>query len=124
MLLFNKKKSLANKDTPLDKSLKAIEIEREDTVYSILERAKRVIICNGAIDIYPDGADKEVAKREAEKAKELLLCAIGHHDDIRRRYLEAINDTGERRTTTYYGSNPPTSHYWVETAYEEFYQGK
>lgn len=122
MALFNKKKNLANMDTALDQRIKEIECERAATSYSILERAKRVIICNGAIDLYPEGADKEAAKKEAEKAKELLICAIGHYDDLRRQYLEAIKSEGERRTTVLYCCNPPKSHFWVEKAYEEFWK--
>ena len=122
MALFNKKKNLANVDTALDKRIKEIENERAMTTYSIRERAKRVIICNGAIDLYPEGADKEAAKKEAEKAKEFLLCAIGHYDDLRRQYLEANKEKGERRTTVHYSCNPPTSHFWVEVAYEDFYK--
>ena len=122
MSLFSKKKNLANVDTALDKRIKEIEGDRARASFSILERAKRVIICNGAIDLYPEGADKEAAKKEAENAKELLLCAIGHYDDLRRQYLEAIEDKGERRTTVRYSCNPPKSHFWVEKAYEEFYK--
>jgi hypothetical protein len=122
MALFSKKKNLANVDTALDKRIKEIDNDRAITAYSIRERAKRVIICNGAIDIYPEGADKEAAKKEAEKAKEFLLCAIGHYDDLRRQYLEAIKDKSERRTTVHYSCNPPKSHFWVELAYEEFYK--
>ena len=122
MSLFNKKKNLANVDTTLDQRIRAIEGERAATSYSILLKAKRVIICNGAIDLYPEGADKEAAKKQAEKAKELLICAIGHYDDLRRQYLEAIKDEGERRTTVHYSCDPPTSHFWVEKAYEEFWK--
>ena len=124
MALFNKKKNLANEDTALDKKIKEIENERAMTTYSIRERATRVIICNGAIDIYPEGADKEAAKKEAEKAKEFLLCAIGRYDDLRRQYLEANKEKGERRTTAHYSCNPPKSHFWVEVAYEDFYKKK
>ena len=122
MSLFSKKKNLENVDTALDKRIKEIEGDQARTTYSILERAKKVIICNGAIDLYPEGADKEAAKKEAESAKELLLCVIGHYDDLRRQYLEAINENGERRTTVHYSCNPPKSHFWVEKAYEEFYK--
>lgn len=122
MALFSKKKNLANVDTALDKRIKEIENDRIRTSVSIFERSKKVIICNGAIDIYPEGADKEAAKKEAEKAKESLLCAIGHYDDLRRQYLEAIEDKGERRTTVHYCCNPPKSHFWVEKAYEEFWK--
>ena len=124
MLMFGKKKNLANVDTALDKRIKEVNGERLATAYSIRERAKKVIICNGAVDLYPEGADKEKAKRDAEQAQKLLLCAIGHYDDLLRQYKEALSQEGERNTTAYWTKETKTSHEWVEVAYEEFYKKK
>ena len=121
-MLFNKKKNPINTDTALDKKIKELDNERLVTAYSIRERAKKVIICNGAIDLYPEGADKEAAKREAERVKNLLLCSIGHYDDLRRQYLEALAENGARNTTVYWTKECKTSHEWVEMAYEEFWK--
>lgn len=121
-MLFGKKKSNLNTDTALDKKIKELDNERLTTAFAIRERAKKVIICNGAIDLYPEGADKEAAKREAERVKNLLLCSIGHYDDLRRQYLEALTENGERNTTVYWTRECKTSHEWVEMAYEEFWK--
>ena len=121
-MLFNKPKRPINQDTALDKRIKEINNERLASAYSIRERAKRVIICNGAIDLYPEGADKEKAKRDAEKAKEILLCAVGHYDDLLRQYKEAMSQEGERNTTAYWSKETKTSHEWIEMAYEEFWK--
>jgi hypothetical protein len=123
-MLCGKKKSNLNIDTALDKKIKELDNERLTTAFAIRERAKKVIICNGAIDLYPEGADKEAAKREAEKVKNLLLCSIGHYDDLRRQYLEALAENGERNTTAYWTKECKTSHEWVEMAYEEFWGKK
>ena len=119
--MFFKKKRPINQDTTLDKKIKTLNDERLSTAYSIRERAKRVIICNGAIDLYPEGADKEAAKKVAENAKHLLLCSIGHYDDLRRQYLNAFAEKGERNTTIHWTKECKRSHEWVEMAYEEFY---
>jgi hypothetical protein len=121
-MLFNKKKSNFDTDTALDKKIKALHAERLATANVIKERAKRIIICNGVIDLYPEGADKEAAKQSAERAKHLLLCSIGHYDDIRRQYLEALAENGERNTTYYLTKECKTSHEWVDMAYEEFWK--
>ena len=121
-MLFNKSKRPINQDTALDKKIKEIDNERLTTAFSIRERAKRVIICNGAIDLYPEGADKDKAKRDAEKAKEILLCAVGHYDDLLRQYKEAFSQEGERNTTAYWSKDAKTSHEWIEMAYEEFWK--
>ena len=121
-MLFGKPKKLINHDTALDKKIKTLNDERFAIACTIRERAKRVIICNGAIDIYPEGADKEKAKRDADKAKESLLCAVGHYDDLLRQYKEALAEEGERNTTAYWTKEFKTSHEWIEMAYEEFYK--
>jgi hypothetical protein len=121
-MLFGKKKSNLNTDTALDKKIKELDNERLATAFTIRERAKTVIVCNGAIDLYPEGADKEAAKKEAERVKNLLLCSIGHYDDLRRQYLEALAENGERNTTVYWTKECKTSHEWVEMAYEEFWK--
>jgi hypothetical protein len=121
-MLFNRKKSNLNTDTTLDKKIKELNNERLAAAFTIRERAKTVIICNGAIDLYPEGADKEAAKREAERVKNLLLCSIGHYDDLRRQYLEALAENGERNTTIYWTKECKTSHEWIEKAYEEFWK--
>ena len=120
--MFFKKKSNSNIDTALDKKIKELHSERVATAYVIRERAKNVIICNGAIDIYPEGADKEAARVKAENAKKLLLCSIGHYDDLRRQYLEALAENGERNTTALWTKECMTSHEWVEMAYKEFWE--
>jgi hypothetical protein len=121
-MLLGKKKLPINTDTILDKKIKELNNERLTTAFAMRERAKKVIICNGTIDLYPEGADKEAAKREAEKAKNLLLCSIGHYDDLRRQYLEALAENGERNTTVYWTKECKTSHEWIEMAYEEFWK--
>ena len=123
-MLFNKSKRPANQETALDKKIQTINNERLATGFSIRERAKKVIICNGAIDLYPEGADKEKAKRDADKAKEILISAVGHYDDLLRQYKEALSEEGERNTTTYWTKEAMTSHEWIEMAYEEFYKKK
>ena len=121
-MLFGKKKSNLNTDTILDKKIKELDNERLETAFAIRERAKRVIICNGTIELYPEGADKEKAKRDAEQTKSLLICAVGHYDDLLRQYKEALAEEGERNTTAYWSKETKTSHEWIEMAYEEFYK--
>ncbi len=120
--MFFKKKISTNQDTMLDKKIKELSNERVRAIGLIRERAKKVIICNGAIDLYPEGADKEKAKRDAEAARHSLLCAVGHFDDIVRQCREALDEEGERNTTLGYRKDFTTSHQWIELAYEEFYK--
>ena len=120
--MFFKKKIPINQDTTLDKKIKALSNERAKAASSIGEKTKRVIICNGTIDLYPEGADKEAAKKEAEQAKYSLSCAIGHYDDLCRQIREALKEQGERNTTFGFGKNFPTSQFWVKLAYEDFFK--
>ena len=119
-MLFKKK----NKPTPTfqDKKVYGLQEDRLTAYRRLQERAEKVIICNGAIDLYPEGADKEKAKRDAEKAKFSLLCAIGVFDDLVRQYQTALDEPYERVTTTYYGRECATSHEIIERAYKAFYK--
>lgn len=119
-MLF-KKKTTINLDTPDDIRLKAIENERGEALATLRERAEKVIICNGVINIYPEGADKEKAKADAEKVKYSLLCAIGHYDDLVRQYKEVFLSPN-RNTTAYYGSALISSHELIECVYRDFYK--
>ena len=119
-MLF-KKKTPINHDTPDDIRLKAIENERCEAIGTLRTRVEKVIICNGAIDLYPEGADKEKAKADAEKAKYSLLCIIGHYDDLVRQYKEVVASPN-RNTTTHYGRTLQTSHDWIEYCYKSFYK--
>ena len=119
-MLF-KKKTQINHDTLDDIRLKAIEAERCEAIGTLRTRVEKVIICNGAIDLYPEGADKEKAKADAEKAKHSLLCIIGHYDDLVRQYKEVVASP-DRNTTTYYGRTLKTSHEWIEYCYKDFYK--
>lgn len=119
-MLFKKKTPITH-DTPDDIRLKDIENERCEAFVTLRERAEKVIICNGVIDIYPEGADKEKAKADAEKAKYSLLCAIGHYDDLVRQYKEVFLSPN-RNTTSYYGRALISSHEVIECVYRDFYK--
>lgn len=45
------------------------------------ECVDNVIIKSGVVDLYPEGEDKEVAKKAVEATKFLLLCAINRFND-------------------------------------------
>jgi len=120
-MLF-KKKSTKPTSTFQDKKLYELQEDRLTAYRRLQERAEKVIICNGAIDLYPEGADKEKAKRDAEKAKYSLLCAIGVYDDLVNQYQRAFDEPYERVTTTYYGRECATSHEIIEKTYKNFYK--
>jgi hypothetical protein len=120
--MFFKKKISTNQDTALDKKIKELNNERVAAATSLREKAKRVIICNGVIDLYLEGADKEAAKKEAEQAKYSLSCTISHYDDLCRQCREALDEQGERNTTLNFTKNFKTSQFWVELAYEDFFK--
>lgn len=110
-MLFGKK-SVASKEDP-----RLIELEnaRQDACISLKDAAKRTIIKQGVIALYPAGPDKDVAQKEAEAAKRFLLCCIGAYDTRRQE----LADYAKKNNT---GCIAATSHDIVEKAYEEFYK--
>ena len=121
-MLFKKKKEPTS--TPQDIKIEELADKRIIALGTLTERAEKVIICNGAIDLYPEGADKDKAIVEAEAAKFGLLCAIGVFDDLTNQYLTALAEPYERRTTLDYTSNVATSHEIIERSYKNFYKNK
>ena len=119
-MLFKKKQ--APTDTPQDITVKRLAERRCRAHIDLRERVEKVIICNGAIDLYPEGADKEKAIVDAEAAKFGLLCAIGVFDDLTNQYLRALAEPLERRTTVDYPTNITTSHEIIEMTYRDFYK--
>ena len=105
-----------------DKKIQELAEDRLRALNTLVERTEKVITCNGVIDLYPEGADKEKAKKDAEEAKFSLLCAIGIFDDLTNRYLEALAEPYERVTTLDYTSKCKTSHEIIEMAYRNFYK--
>ena len=118
-MFWNKRQE--TKSTSQDYIVKGFLAQRKDAMYDLEQCVEKVIICNGVIDLYPEGADKEVAKKKAEKAKELLLCAIGRYDGIVNQYNDALVSTG-RNTTLDYMPIYPNSHALIEDYYKNFYK--
>ena len=120
--MFGKKKNEVF-DTANDLAVKRIANELAEAHGLINERVKTVMLRIGVIELYPEGADKEAAKRDAEKAKQSLLNAVAIYDDAACRYNQAIIKEN-RNTTLDYRSKSLTSHEVVEKAYEYFSRKK
>lgn len=111
------------KSTSQDYVVKGFLAQRADAMHDLEERVEKVIICNGVIDLYPEGADKEAAKEQAEKAKRLLLCAIGRYDDIVNQYNDALKDIRRNTTLNYMPIlENGSSHALIENYYKNFYK--
>lgn len=120
-MFWNKKEE--TKPTSQDYVVKGFLAQRADAMHDLEERVEKVIICNGVIDLYPEGADKEAAKKKAEKAKELLLCAIGRHDSIVNQYNDALKDIRRNITLGYMPIlENGSSHALIENYYKNFYK--
>ena len=81
-----------------------------------------VIIKSGVVDLYPEGPDKEAAKKTAEAARHSLLCAIGYFDG-RRRDLREFYDKhkGDLVVLAHWDAYRwKDSHTYIEYEYENF----
>jgi hypothetical protein len=86
---------------------------------------KDIIIKNGCINLYPDGADKDKAIKDAEKAKEHLLSVMGVYDDWLTNYKNklVIYPKEERTVTKEWDENRfLESHVLIERYYKGFYK--
>lgn len=118
--MFGKKKNVVV-DTMQDKRVKELRADRYDAWRRVEEATEKVIVCNGVVGLYPDGADKDKAKKDADSAKEGLLAAMAVYDDLRNQYIQAFNSPLERVTTKDWQCIAKTSHEIVEETYKNFY---
>ena len=118
--MFNNKKN--NQPTALDNRISAKRGELVEAENRLKNAAEKVIIANGVISLYPEGADKNHAIEDAEDYKYLLLCAIGVYDGLLRDYKELLKKTEERKTTLSYPTAYCSSHEVIERVYRNFYK--
>lgn len=121
--MFNKNKK-ENKSNWADEKRKRLFEEIINSSRMLEIKVRKVIIKNGVINIYPDGADKNIALKDLDKEKHLLLCEIGrldcaiseYNNFCDRYYKEFISTADWVKTVFGY-----ESHNIIEKAYKDFY---
>lgn len=78
----------------------------------------KVITKKGVIDLYPEGLDKEVAKKDFENAQYSFLCAIGNYD-AKLQELENYEKENKDKITIYI-SQFLNSHDLIEIFYRHY----
>lgn len=115
--MFVRKKNIVN-DTMLDKKIKNLHSDRHDAWCRIKEAVELVIVRNGVIELYPEGVDKEKAKKDAESAKQHLISAVAVYDDLCNQYKQAFEELYERVTTKDWNLIIKPSHEIIEEIYK------
>jgi hypothetical protein len=119
--MFGKRKNKVT-STLQDRKIKNLQADRYDAWKEVERRAEQVLIRNGAIEMYPEGADKEKAKKDAESAKRILISAVAVYDDLCNQYKKAFEEPFERVTTKDYKCICKPSHEIIEDCYKNFYK--
>lgn len=109
-------------DTSTDLQIKNFATQIAEERRYLISAIETCIARNGVIALYPDGADKNKAIKDAEKAKYSLLSRIEAHDELMWNYNEMLTKKNDRRTTTTWRNTFSTSHELVEIAYRNFYK--
>lgn len=110
--------------TPLDNELYKLNEEWYATMRNLIEQTEKVIVCNGAIDLYPEGADKQAAIHKAEYEKQGLLRCIAEYEEATKLYNKAITSEAERVFTAEWREHTKKSHVLVEETYRNFFKRK
>ena len=108
--MFFKKKSTTTNETIQDKRIKRLSEEKFEAMQTLYNRVENVIVCEGVVALYPEGADKEKAKHDCELQKKMMLASIGHYDSLRNEYIEACMSDLPRISTASWRSSSKTSH--------------
>lgn len=117
--MFNRKKEI--QDNIYDRKRKEYKLEYMESGSRLRQTVENVFVKNEVINLYPEGPDKEQAKKDAEKAKHTLLCAIGEYDCIQNEYKNYYLKNIDNFQTTVNWDMPlfaNTSHYIIESAYK------
>ena len=117
--MFKKKKIIV--DTQIDTMVREKNLKLFSVRADLKRATENVIIANGVIELYPEGADKEKAKATAENKKLIMLSFIGKYDNLKNEVNELLNNDN-RNTTRDWQKCTETSHKIVEIAYKEFYK--
>ena len=90
---------------------------------SVQSRAEASLIKKLAIEVYPEGADKQAAQKELDEAQRSLICAIGAMDARRQEMIDYYTTNFEKIKDENYKSPQfyPKSHDTVEFAIQCFY---
>ena len=64
----------------------------EDSVIDVITKVN-------VVALYPDGPDKEKAKKTADQAQQSLLCAIAHYDSQLVEFKRLLKQPNSRVTT-------------------------
>ena len=108
--------------TYLDFKIKECNLQLYREKQHLMTCVESIIVANSVINLYPEGADKNAAIKNAEAKKQLLLVAIGSYDDLMRIYNELLHIEEKREVTANWINNFDTSHQIVEIAYRNFWK--
>ena len=85
--------------------------EKSFVIEEAVDYVRRVM---KAVEVYPEGPDKEAEKRELAHAKELLICAVADYDgqlaELRSFYENHYDDLKYTKQADWRPSQRPTSH--------------
>lgn len=115
--MFKKKKEII-KDTIEDMRLNQLRVQIADISYNMYKTIEDIIVKQGVINLYLDGADKDKAIKDYRFKQRQLLALIGEYDDLRNQIDNYMKKTKEKRKTTLDYKLHVTSHERIEQIYK------
>lgn len=116
-------KKINKQPTIYDVKLEEKVFDFQKAFLRLKEATKAVIIKKNVIELYPDGADKNIAIASFKSAQVELLCAIGHYDSTR---VDAQEYYQEHDKSDFYKDwskiHLPNSHSLIEETYGDFFK--
>lgn len=91
---------------------------------SVQSRAETSLVKKLAVEVYPEGPDKQAAQRDLDEVQQSLICAIGSMDARRQEMIDFYITNFEKIKDENY-KNPQfysKSHETVEFAIKMFYR--
>lgn len=109
-----------------DEKLEEYLSQLEHAMWDLQKVVKEVLTKKLAVEVYPEGADKEQAKQDLAKAQRSLICHVGAVDarrqeaiDYYNTHLDSLKDFNYKHPSLY-----STGHQVIENTIKSYYDKK
>lgn len=122
--MFGKRKKEKNVNKYYDEKFEEYLNQLEDAAWNLQKVVEEVLVKKDAVEVYPEGPDKEKAKQDLEKAKYSLICHVGAVDarqqeaiDYYTTHFDKLKEFNYKHPNKYF-----TSHEIIENTIKNYYR--
>lgn len=95
----------------------------QTAMWNLQDAVEEVLKKKDAVEVYPEGPDKEQAKQDLEKVKQSLICRVGYMDGRQQEAIDYYTAQFDKLEEFNYKhpNKYPTSHELIENEVKNYY---